>query len=78
MRRLCSGFAKDLHDVVRIMEPLGCWRRFFRRDVDHVKPGRNSRHNAPSSVPTALSTVRLAASSLQHAPRRRNASCSAV
>jgi hypothetical protein len=58
MRRLCSGFAKDLHDVVRIMEPLGCWRRFFRRDVDHIRPGRNSRRNAPSSVPTALLTAR--------------------
>jgi hypothetical protein len=35
-------------------------------------------HSAPSSVPTARSTARLAASSLQHAPRRRNASCAAV
>jgi hypothetical protein len=35
---------------------------------DHVRPGRDSSHNTPSSVPTARSTARLAASSLQHAP----------
>jgi hypothetical protein len=68
------GFAKDLHDVVRIIELLGCR---LRRDVDFVRPGHDSSYT-PSSVPTARSTTRLAASSLQHAPRRRNASCSAV
>jgi hypothetical protein len=41
---------------------------------DHVRPGRDSSHNTPSSVPTARSTARLAVSSLQHAPRRRKPS----
>ena len=39
------------------MELLVCWRLLLRRDVDHVRPGRDSSHNTPSSVPTARSTA---------------------
>jgi hypothetical protein len=46
----------------------------LQRDVDHVRPGLDPRCNMPPSVPTARSTARLAASSLQHGPRRRAAS----
>jgi hypothetical protein len=39
------------------MELLVCCRLLLRRDIEHVRPGRDSGHSTPSSVPTARSTA---------------------